>query len=602
MSQPATPLLSPNRRRTSISVRRVHWTAPVTILVSFALSIALSVSHHSFYRLLDGQAVDAAFFSQQENVAIGTALSFLVRVSLLTAITSVYWQIFWKTLQDKTLAVSTIDSLSGLLSALPEFFNNKAIVANPIITGLALLSWIVPVAIIFPPATLTVGLTHTTSPLQSFIKVPDYLNRDAFGIVNDRHSAPNVTFSIYSGPTHQIQRLGLGVAYQGEIPLLQAPAENASYTIHILAPTLQCRQISQDVLSDFADAMGGCDPSLAFGTCQWPKTSHVGYGYISWVPQVLNVPVENISIATDSPGKNAKLPFNYDSMSTFTPTLGRAHSNTAATIFVASRGNISTAAWDVLNCTLWNASYTVEFSFQGRGQRLSVSGIKVINPVVPEISPDATLVPADHNPATITYQAMMDVMGQILAGAAWYYDDSWRTGTEIERTLVMQTNLARSPELVPVYNQSSIQASPQSLAEGIEELFRNMTLAIFSDPSLLRDEDHQTTIDVQRFYNIYIYSYQRLAVAYGLAIALTFVAVVLGCHTLLKNGVSYSNKFSTILRTTRGQDLDVLVEHLERGGEDPLPQCIGEIELRIRRGYAALASRPIETSASHPKG
>lgn len=57
--------------------------------------------------------------------------------------------------------------------------------------------------------------------------------------------------------------------------------------------------------------------------------------------------------------------------------------------------------------------------------------------------------------------------------------------------------------------------------------------------------------------------------------------VALGCVALLQNNCSYTEEFSTVLRTTRHQDLDEIVPHTARGGADPLPSSLKEIRLRL---------------------
>jgi hypothetical protein len=138
------------------SSRHLHWKVPATIIGSFAASIALAIGHHFLYHNLDGKRVDRVAYDQQINLAIGTAFSFLVRSALVTAIGTSYWQLFWITLHRKTLMLSTVDSLAGLLGAPQEFLNLNAIRASPTLVSLALLSWLIPFAAVIPPATLSV--------------------------------------------------------------------------------------------------------------------------------------------------------------------------------------------------------------------------------------------------------------------------------------------------------------------------------------------------------------------------------------------------------------------------------------------------------------
>ena len=58
----------------------------------------------------------------------------------------------------------------------------------------------------------------------------------------------------------------------------------------------------------------------------------------------------------------------------------------------------------------------------------------------------------------------------------------------------------------------------------------------------------------------------------------------LGVYALLANGVSYSSKFSTILRTTRNADLQgARVSGAETTGADPLSRPLAAAKVDFRR-------------------
>ena len=82
--------------------------------------------------------------------------------------------------------------------------------------------------------------------------------------------------------------------------------------------------------------------------------------------------------------------------------------------------------------------------------------------------------------------------------------------------------------------------------------------------------------------NIYTYQSLDLFLSYGIAILAAAISLSIGYLAIVKNGLSYSNEFSTILRTTRGEDLDSLVQDEETGGGDPLPVHLGDVEVRHR--------------------
>jgi hypothetical protein len=91
----------------------------------------------------------------------------------------------------------------------------------------------------------------------------------------------------------------------------------------------------------------------------------------------------------------------------------------------------------------------------------------------------------------------------------------------------------------------------QSLAYGIEQLFQNMTLSLLSKSQYLAEAGQMTDVVLDRWLNVYAYDQKNLLISYGFALVLTLLACAVGCAKVYRNGVSYSNLFSTVLRTTR---------------------------------------------------
>ena len=85
----------------------------------------------------------------------------------------------------------------------------------------------------------------------------------------------------------------------------------------------------------------------------------------------------------------------------------------------------------------------------------------------------------------------------------------------------------------------------------------------------------KTNVTATNYVNVYAYSARRLWIAYGLAVGLATIAVIIGLTTLLFSRASYSNNFSTILRNARNATLSVKVDQRDLG-QDPLPKSLAE--------------------------
>lgn len=188
----------------------------------------------------------------------------------------------------------------------------------------------------------------------------------------------------------------------------------------------------------------------------------------------------------------------------------------------------------------------------------------------------------------------MQTLGDILVGSLWHVHNIRKNardaGPEIDKgrdTHVLQTSLAFTTEMLPIYDLYTANSTVfdrtalPSLASAIEELFQNMTLSMFNAPSLLTDEIFETEMKKREYFNTYRYDRSRLALAYGVAIALTALAVAVGAYTIAHTGRSYSNKFSTTVRISRSEKHGLLIAAEDRQGEDPLLQHIAKEEVRF---------------------
>jgi hypothetical protein len=121
----------------------------------------------------------------------------------------------------------------------------------------------------------------------------------------------------------------------------------------------------------------------------------------------------------------------------------------------------------------------------------------------------------------------------------------------------------------------------QSLGSAIEELFQNLTMSLFSDSRFVRDMQDPVDVTVSYTRNLYSYSQKNLIVSYGVALSLALLASIAGCVAIFCNGASYTQKFSTVLRTTTG--LGQVVAENDRSGADPLPKYLSRARVDLGR-------------------
>ena len=76
--------------------------------------------------------------------------------------------------------------------------------------------------------------------------------------------------------------------------------------------------------------------------------------------------------------------------------------------------------------------------------------------------------------------------------------------------------------------------------------------------------------------NVYIYAAHKLWLAYGLAIGFTALIAIFGMAAIVANHAPFSNKFSTILRLSRGAQISSEIKQTDLSAQDPLPAYAGE--------------------------
>lgn len=606
------------------------WKVPSTILLSFFAAVCLALGHHLFYQSLDGTLLRKATFGQQFNVGIGTAFAFLVRALLVLSIGTTYWQIFWRTVRSHTLAVGKIDTLFGLLHNVFHFFEVSALYKHPLLVAIALLAWTVPIAIIVPPATLSVVsqpvprhelkqmdvplFEHISSLAQISKSTGDYSSGSVNGGSDAIGCDYNGNFLLYNSPSVALSRMTMATAFQGVLPNVAQSRANTSYTVTFTAPASSCISAPQSVLSQLG--VGG------YSTAEGRPNRWYEYEFLSWAPSRSQLVPDNIKgkAATDYFTReqikyvdiSGKVT-NTSKTHGFSSYLGQ-YQDLPPSLFVAYALKASdqiNEIWEALDCSFHEANYTVHFDFPNGDQKVTLVSVDPLDEPLKLSVPIWNSCKNGNDKGTILtarqvgYQALIESLGRALVGTMAFEDGLHQTSKlVVDQTSVLKTNLAYAKELRWMYalgqnideapgfetdytkilnaNTSSVPQTNMTVAETVEQLFHNMSLSMFSDKSMLSKSPVRTNVTVTSAENVYSYAWTQLVLAYGIAVAVTLITVVVGCVILLANGAAYSSDFSTFLRLVRGQHIDdVVAAHDDRNGADPLPKSLAKARIQI---------------------
>jgi hypothetical protein len=125
------------------------------------------------------------------------------------------------------------------------------------------------------------------------------------------------------------------------------------------------------------------------------------------------------------------------------------------------------------------------------------------------------------------------------------------------------------------------------LKSALETLFQNITISLMADEYLRPNYSSPhapaqlTKVTFHNNHNIYLYSWSTLWIAYGSALFFTFIAMLIGLLSMLKNNVAYANNFSTVLRVAKTATMDVEILDGEGDGRQPLPVRLAKARVQM---------------------
>lgn len=143
--------LLPICHRSMIGMPKIRGMTPLWMLSAFIAGVSFAFGHHCFYHSLAGTeaptggytVIGADVSKQQLNTAVGTALGFLVKSSLVLAISISFVQAFWgamRTSQDGP-KLSTLDNAFNLPSNYLGIFDRSIWIEFRLPLLLAFIAW-----------------------------------------------------------------------------------------------------------------------------------------------------------------------------------------------------------------------------------------------------------------------------------------------------------------------------------------------------------------------------------------------------------------------------------------------------------------------------
>ncbi|KAJ4115368.1 hypothetical protein NW768_011220 [Fusarium equiseti] len=172
-------------------------------------------------------------------------------------------------------------------------------------------------------------------------------------------------------------------------------------------------------------------------------------------------------------------------------------------------------------------------------------------------------------------------MGDMLFGTR-------RWSGRVDRTRISHTVLVDLPDMNYAHwgnEQPKSLIGNLSMPDALEKMFENVTISLLGNSEFLQNDTSISRGPVTRFspQNAYSYEPRNLFIAYGIGLLFSLIVVIFGLLCIKSASASYTNSFSTILRTTRNPELDAVVPSAETSGAEPLSKHLSNVRLVLRR-------------------
>ncbi|KAL6710201.1 hypothetical protein ACN47E_009147 [Coniothyrium glycines] len=581
-----------DRRAGEIAHWHIYWTTPALIVFLFLAGVAAAAGHHFFYASLNGQPA----VEQLKMVRYGTALAFFVKSTLVGCVIMCNRQRIWYTFRQKAMTISGIDGLFSACEDPTQFFLNwEMIKMGKVATFMAACSWLIPLASVMSPASLTSeARVFTNSTMCSAVATVNFTREAIFNFRNenevdgrgtsvnyynttDRDGTKEGYFDYYDQPSKQARRLAYSAAYlRRPQPRERAAISfcgegwNCTYPITFLGPGYKCDDISDDTTG------------APFELSQIAPLGN--YTYLAEVDQN-NYLRPQIETKDGIPIQQPPYPDSLGDIQS-EPILWIGYSNKTDQLYDPASPNA--AKWKYVHepkmfkCAMYQTNYTFEMRYRP-SQTAVLKQRDFIQPLI-----DTTLVrPADNSSAwvatptknhispksdpetykmTAAYHSMGTLLRTFLRGNIEKTSDVFI----VTRSDISETRLINSRTSYP---------QPDLMVQ-IQALFEDMLITLMSEPTLVLAEPQDVQCDKTRVVVVYVYYRRGLWIGYAVVILITFAFILVGAWSLYKNGVASDVLFSRIMVTTRNPTLD----HLSVGaclGGDPFPRELTKTKLRF---------------------
>ncbi|KIX94157.1 uncharacterized protein Z520_10183 [Fonsecaea multimorphosa CBS 102226] len=547
----------------------IDWRGPVVMFLCFLGAITSAIGHHVLNLKLQGRAVAAVSVDQQWIFRAGNALAYLVKVLLVLAASTAYFQRVWHHARGRSMKLSQFDYMFGALDNILELRHLAFWVRRPVLLLAVAIVWLIPLVAIITPGTISVVSASATEPSTISVQQREY-GKGSYGapVIADNGTV------FYGGARSYLKGPTLATLFETEILSVGTFPTNLTWSMGFFGPAVSCSTAGAEVTLQLTNII-----------LPYQKRNQTSLMFDAWIPRPAASSNDTLvdGMLVLDPDQNSNLRI----LDQTSPDAAKIYYSIAPD--VATQATMANPIY-VIECALYNASWNLDFDVRRTGEQILTPTLKFENwmPGWSSIKPALTASP--ETSTILDYAGLMETFGAITSGHLDYPNDPLLQYEQTSLALETSPILFNDAFPDPFDDSAMIQ-----LQRTFETLFQNMTLsaryAVLPRDDLRGDASDLTFVKVNATStfsrNVYSYDSRDLIIAYSLAIGSSAICILLAMLAISSMGAVYSNSFSTAVRASRGQShLDAVIQDdHDRSGAQPLPKRIADAYIWIGREH-----------------
>ncbi|KAH6886870.1 hypothetical protein B0T10DRAFT_563104 [Thelonectria olida] len=525
----------------------IHWYHPSAMTGFWLCGLAFSLGHHAYYASLDGKLAR----DQEWVIRYGTGFSFLVKACYAASLGIAIKQLVWALVRHAAASIRAIDAFFSITTDVTSLFVGELWRRTPNLAIVAVFFWLIPLAAVVTPSSISVSTTEIISTRHCDIPVLDFDKKFDWEYKSPQSALANFNETQEIDPDFPG---GDERPWKTHVPVARAYARPSPFAERLLRRVLIGGQI--------LDTPSICGPNCTF------NATVPGIGY--------HCPV------VDPRSDEAR--FVNDTMGAYVYHARLLKSRRILGLVIQQEQREEDRdpefSMEYFVCEPKRVMYDVQFSFVNNIRTIRFGKKEVVGPIRwPTFRFNDTLKASYAQTNFWAYQALADLLGRSFRGSMRMPQG----GDTTSSTILSYTSLVGHQRQQGNLNATVLEAlywpKPEFRAK-LVELVRNVSISLLAEPSVHVFSTVVGECRVSDSGGNWMYDPRPLWIAYGTLCLFGIAGLWVGALSISFNGCTSDMSFSKILCTTRNGYLDQAVAG-SRFGAHPLVKQLQDIRLQF---------------------